>query len=240
LGRYNPVDVNRRTSGKETETRTRTGQEMGTIPVTGETTFPVIEEEARVGKRDVETGGVRINTYTREEPFEEQVNVRRERVDVERRPVDRPATDKDFESFKEGSMEMREKEERAFVEKESRVVEEVHVDKDVEEQTQTVRDTLRHTGVDVERLGPDFNRYETDYRDHFRTTYANMGHDYDYYRPGYAYGYQLASDDRYRGKSWSQIEQDARRDWERQGNRGAWDDFKDSIRHAWESAKRDR
>ena len=48
------------------------------------------EEQVRVGKREVGGGRVRVRSYVVERPVEEQVNLRQERVEVERRPVDRP------------------------------------------------------------------------------------------------------------------------------------------------------
>ena len=45
------------------------------------------EEELHVGKRDVNRGRVRIHSHVVEKPVEEQVTLRHETVDVERRPV---------------------------------------------------------------------------------------------------------------------------------------------------------
>src|SRR4051794_6001375 len=58
-----------------------------------ERVLPVVEEELQVGKRRVERGGVRVGTRVTEQPVEEQVRLREERARVERRPVDRPATE---------------------------------------------------------------------------------------------------------------------------------------------------
>ncbi len=53
--------------------------------------IPVYEEQLRVGKREVGRGSVRVRSYVVEQPVQEQVHLREERVHVERRPVDRPA-----------------------------------------------------------------------------------------------------------------------------------------------------
>jgi hypothetical protein len=80
--------------------------------------------------------------------------------------------------------------------------------------------------------------YDPYFREHFTTTYVNRGHNYDYYRPAYYYGYQLAGDDRYRDWSWEDLEPEARRDWEtRYRDQGAWEDFKDAVQHAWMRVK---
>ncbi|HEX8636581.1 MAG TPA: DUF2382 domain-containing protein, partial [Pyrinomonadaceae bacterium] len=57
--------------------------------VTGETVLPVIEDELRVGKREVEHGGVRVRSRVIEKPVEEHLRLREERVVVNRRPVNR-------------------------------------------------------------------------------------------------------------------------------------------------------
>lgn len=117
----------------------------------GETTTPVVEEELQVGKREVERGGVRVESRVEERPVTEEVHLREERVHVERRPVDRLVTNAD-EAFREGTLEVTERAEEAVVGKTARVVEEVVVGKQVEEHTETVHDTLRRTDVDVQEV----------------------------------------------------------------------------------------
>ncbi|HEX8282000.1 MAG TPA: YsnF/AvaK domain-containing protein [Pyrinomonadaceae bacterium] len=119
----------------------------------GEARIPVIEEELRVGKREVEGGGVRVRTRVVERPVEEVVRLREERVNVERRPVNRAITDADLNAFREGSFVLTERSEEAVVGKTARVVEEVAINKEVGERTETVRDTVRSTDVDVEQTG---------------------------------------------------------------------------------------
>jgi uncharacterized protein (TIGR02271 family) len=123
----------------------------------GETTIPVVEEELKVGKREVERGAVRVESKVTETPVEAEVNLREERVRVERRPVDRPVGSAD-NAFKEGTIELTERAEEAVVGKEARVVEEVVVGKEVAERTETVRDTVRRTDVDVKEVDTDKSR----------------------------------------------------------------------------------
>lgn len=115
-------------------------------------TAQVIEENLQVGKRVEQTGGARLRSRIVERPVEANVRLREEHVNVERRPVDRPATEADFAAFKEGDIEITESAERAVVGKEARVVEEVSLGKEVTEREETIRDTVRKTEVDVERL----------------------------------------------------------------------------------------
>jgi len=117
--------------------------------------IPIIEEELKVGKREVSRGGVRVRSYVEEAPVNEQVQLREEHVNVERRPVDRAlgAADLNGDPFQERSVELTETAEEAVVAKDARVVEEVVVSKNVEEREQKISDTVRHTKVDVEQLG---------------------------------------------------------------------------------------
>jgi len=107
------------------------------------------EEQLRVGKREVGRGTVRVRSYVVERPVEEQVNLRQERVEIERRPVDRPVEPGDA-VFREKVIEASERGEEAVVSKQARVVEEVGIRKDVETRTETVRDTVRRQEVEVE------------------------------------------------------------------------------------------
>ena len=118
----------------------------------GEMSVPIVEEQVNVGKREVEGGGVRVTTGVEERPVEEQVNLRDETVRVERRPVDRPASDADFGAVQEGTYEVRERDEVPMVQKQARVVEEVAINKQADERTETIRDTARRTDVDVEQI----------------------------------------------------------------------------------------
>ena len=118
----------------------------------GTEAIPVVEETLRVGKREVSGGRVRVRSYVVETPVEEQVTLRTEHVDVERRAVDRPVTDAD-RLFQDRTIEATETSEEAVIAKEARVKEEVVIRKDADQRTETVRDTVRRTEVEVDRDG---------------------------------------------------------------------------------------
>jgi uncharacterized protein (TIGR02271 family) len=127
------------------------GQERRAVESAGEeNAIPIIEEQLRVGKREVETGRVRLRSKIIEQPVEESLRLREEHVHVERQAVDRPATEAELGSFKESEIEITEHAEVPVVSKEARVVEEVKVGKEVEEREEIVREKLRRTQVDVE------------------------------------------------------------------------------------------
>jgi uncharacterized protein (TIGR02271 family) len=106
----------------------------------------------QVGKREVENGGVRVQSHIVETPVEERVTLREEHVKVERHPVNRDVTDADLANFKEGEIDITTSAEEAVVAKQARVVEEVEIGKQVSEGEETIRDTVRRTDVDVEEI----------------------------------------------------------------------------------------
>lgn len=116
----------------------------------GEQAIPVVEESIRVGKRVVDRGGVRIRSYVMEEPFEQDVTLHDERVNVERRPADRPVGALPEDAFRERTIEVTATGEEPVVQKDARVTEEVVVSKEARERTETVRDKTRKTEVEVE------------------------------------------------------------------------------------------
>lgn len=151
LDQHGAVDVDER-SAQYRNTSGTANNLTGTERAQGDVSIPVIEEQLQVGKREVETGGVRLRSRVIERPVEETLRLREEHVFVDRRSVDRAATDADFNSVREGQIELTEHSEVAVVGKEARVVEEVSIGKEVTERTETVRDTVRKTDVEVEEI----------------------------------------------------------------------------------------
>jgi uncharacterized protein (TIGR02271 family) len=115
-----------------------------------EEVIPIVQENLQVGKRDVNHGRVRVRSYVVETPVNEQVNLRRENVELERRPVDRAVTAADEALFRERTIEAVQHDEEAVVSKEARVTEEIALRKNVEQQTETISDSVRRTEVEVE------------------------------------------------------------------------------------------
>jgi len=115
----------------------------------GEQVLPEVEERLRIGKRQVNSGRVKVRSYVIETPVTEQVNLHTETVHVERRPVNRPVAPGD-DAFRERTIEATATSEEAVIAKEARVTGEVVVEKDAADRTKTVTDTVRSTRVEVE------------------------------------------------------------------------------------------
>jgi uncharacterized protein (TIGR02271 family) len=127
----------------------RSTPDVAATHLEGEEHIPIAEERLRVGKRMIDRGRVRVRSYVVETPVEEQVILRDETINVERVAVDRPVTDTD-RLFQERTVEVTETDEEAIVQKDTVVKEELVVRKDTEQHTETVRDTVRRTEVDIE------------------------------------------------------------------------------------------
>jgi len=216
-------------------TATGTKGAARTGSVEGQAVVPVVEEELHVGKRKVEKGGVRVETHVTETPVEEQVNLHSEHVEVERRPVNRPASQADAAAaMKECSIEVHESAEEAVVAKQARVIEEVVIRKEASDRTQTVRDTVKRTDVEVKEIdAPAFESLEKDYQTYHGESQARSGYSYEQSTPAYKYGYSLGRDSRY-ATDWTTTEPEARTMWEER-NPGTWEEFKDAVRRGWES-----
>ena len=156
IERHHPIDLDQRMEGWRSSGDTLTGMDAssatGAMPGTVETeeSIPLAEEELQIGKRAVQRGALRIHTYVTERPVEEQVTLREEQAYVDRRAVDRPAEAGEA-AFQERTIEVEEMGEEAVVSKQARVVEEVAVGKEQRARTETVRDTVRKTEVEVDR-----------------------------------------------------------------------------------------
>jgi len=263
MNRYNPVDVNDRYGGSSMTSDSSltgtsgmsSGQKQSSMGSTNrnldagdQVSFPIVEEELNVGKRTVDESVARVRSVVRETPVEEQVNLRDEHVTVERRPVDRPADSNDINAFRDQTIEVTERHEEPVVSKQARVTEEVVVGKQVDEHTETVRDTVRRTDVEIDHAATGrtgsmsgmtyrpYTDYETDFHTHYDTNYASSGYTFDQYTPAYRYGYTLATTDRYSDYGWDRLEPEAKRYWEER-NPNTWERFKDSIREAWDRVR---
>jgi len=117
-----------------------------------EQVIPLAEEQLEISKRTVNRSTTRIRRYVVEKPVEESVNLRTERVTVERRQPIEGAT-AGAGAFEERIVEVRETAEEPVVTKTARVVEEVVVGREARERTETVKDTVRREEVEVSKDG---------------------------------------------------------------------------------------
>jgi len=120
-----------------------------------EETVPVIEEELRVGTREVVRGGARVHAHVEDVPVQQDVELIEEHARVERRPASRLVPEAELAAgdlLRERVIEIAQMREEAVVSKQAFVREEVVVSKSVERRVERIDDTVRRTEVEVDRL----------------------------------------------------------------------------------------
>lgn len=105
------------------------------------------EEEVRVGKRAVETGEVVVGKHVETEHKQVPVNLKREEVVIERRPVNREAGATDI---RDDEIRVPLTEEEAVVDKRAVVKEELVIGKRVVEDQKTVDADVRREEFDID------------------------------------------------------------------------------------------
>ncbi len=248
LSKHGPIDLQFESEASTTESyatpaATPVATSRSTTAAQDSQAIPVVQEELQVGKRTIMRGGVRVYSRTVSQPVQESVRLQEEHVRVERTPVNREATAADLSNKGEQVFEVYEYAEEAVVGKRARVVEEIRVGKDTSERTETIRDNVRHTEVNVENLGTAVTTGATSgsaattdddyYRQHFNSTYGATGDTYETYAPAYRYGQTLAGDPRYAGRSFEDVEPQLRSEYSSRYPNSKWDQMKDSVRYGW-------
>lgn len=116
-----------------------------------QTTIPLHEEQVKVGKRQVEAGGVRLRKVIRTETVNQPVELQREEIVVERVPGKSGVAQ--GKAFEGEDVYIPLRREEAVVQKESRVREEVRVSKQARSDRHTVSERVRKEDVDIESTG---------------------------------------------------------------------------------------
>jgi hypothetical protein len=75
---------------------------------------------------------------------------------------------------------------------------------------------------------------DREFRDDSAARYAASGATYDSYAPAYQYGYNAASDPRFKGKSWGDAESNLETDYLRNNPNSTWDRMRGAVRYGWE------
>jgi uncharacterized protein (TIGR02271 family) len=125
--------------------------------IEAEERIPLIQEELRIGKREVLRGGARIHSFITEVPVQEQVELFSEETSVTRRPVNRRLTPEEVIEgglLRERVIEVTSMREEAVVSKEAFVREELVVTKSVQRRIEQINETVRRTEVETEELAP--------------------------------------------------------------------------------------
>jgi len=117
----------------------------------------------------------------------------------------------------------------------------VSLSKEVNERTERVSDTVRKSDVQVDDSRKGRSRSAksadpaADFRSDFTTRYGSQGDArFDDYEPAYRYGYDMASDPRYKGRRFDEVENDLRTDYASRYPNSTWERMKESVRYGWD------
>ncbi len=235
--RLKKLDVKERQYGPvvEKQGRARNAEEMRIV---------LMEETLTPVKQARQAGEVELNKVVREEQKEIPVTLRHEEVTIERHAVDRPADPSEIGDMADQTITVPVYEERAELQKQARVVEEVTVGKRAQEEQQTLTGTVRHEELEVNKTGNvvrgtgattgQWSQVMPQYRSHWEQSHANEGR-WEDVEPAYRYGYEMRNNPQYKGRSYNDAESDLQSGWNKSeyGAKTAWNKVSHSVKDAW-------
>lgn len=115
-----------------------------------ETRVRLNEEDVKIGKREVEYGGVRLRKIVRSETVNVPVELQREEIQIERSPASGATADSEA-TISEKDIFIPLRREEAVVEKTVRPREELRISKRRETSQENVREEVRREEVEIER-----------------------------------------------------------------------------------------
>jgi uncharacterized protein (TIGR02271 family) len=130
-----------------------------------EATLRLKAEEVKIGKREVEYGGVRLRKIVRTETVNQPVTLQREEIVVERVPVQGETARTGDANFTDEEIYIPLRREEAVVEKSVRATEEVHVGKRRETDQREISETVRREDVQIEKEGGAETNLKQDWRE---------------------------------------------------------------------------
>lgn len=120
-----------------------------------EASIPGMGHEYRTGNTTEGSSDLNTRNQYAEQPREESAQFREENVRREQNPMDSVASEKDLQSFREGTIELSERKEIPVVNKEARIVEEIRLQKETNVRDETIHENLRETRVDIDKMEGD-------------------------------------------------------------------------------------
>jgi uncharacterized protein (TIGR02271 family) len=134
------------------ETRTQTQAAAGQQAGREQASVTLREEELKVGKRQVEYGGVRLKKIVRTERVNQPVELKREEMVIERVPGS-GSIQAGGKAFEQEEIYIPLRREEAVVQKEAHVREQVRVSKRSETERQNISEQIRKEDVQIDRSG---------------------------------------------------------------------------------------
>jgi hypothetical protein len=76
---------------------------------------------------------------------------------------------------------------------------------------------------------------QEDFRKNFEDHYAGPGRDFEEFAPLYEYGFRMADDPDFRGRTFRDVEEELKDHYLRHHPHGEWDRVRDAILYGWET-----
>ncbi|MDP8924304.1 MAG: YsnF/AvaK domain-containing protein, partial [Chloroflexota bacterium] len=196
----------------------------------GAARVPLMEERLNVEKRPVNLGEVEVRKEVTSEQVNVPVELTRDEVHVRQEKVDeRPITGAEGTPFEEGTIRVPVRGEEAVAQKQAVVTGEVVIDRERTTECQNVTDTVRREVAGVEhdeglpvehRTGgvAHWDDIRATRRQNWEQRYGASGRRWQDVEPGHHYAHEMSNDQRYRGRSWAEVEPELRSgyaDWSR-------------------------
>lgn len=132
-----------------------------TTTTSGDTIIPLYEESLNVGKRQVDTGGVRVKKIVKTETVSQPVELRREEIVIEREPAGAATstaeTSQAFQQFQEGETVIRATREVPVIEKQVTSAGRIVVQRRSTGEQTNVQMQVRKEDIDVAKLDDSSN-----------------------------------------------------------------------------------
>ena len=141
-----------RTGQQQAETTPRARAERTPSATPEQATIQLSEEQLKIGKREVEVGGVRLRKVVRTEVVNQPVELRREEIVIERVPAEDAHSGRQ-RAFNEQEIYIPLRREEVVVEKETRLREEVRARKTTQADRREVSEQVRREDVEIEETG---------------------------------------------------------------------------------------
>lgn len=237
-------------------------QNAGRAKTADELRVQLREETLTPVKQATQAGEVQVQKVVHEKQEQVPVNLRHEEVVIERHAVDRPVNPNEVDDMTDQVISVPVYEERAELQKQARVTEEVTVGKRAQEEQQTLTGTTRHEHLEVNQTGnvqvtgntgttgqgqatgharttQQWSEVMPTYQQHWQQSHGTSGGSWEEAEPGYRYGYEMRNDPRYQGRSYNEVESDLRQGWGQSqgGAKTGWDKVSANVREAWNDMK---
>jgi len=147
--------------------------------------------------------------------------------------ADRPATEGDLKgAFEEGTIRVPVRGEEAFAHKETVVTGEVVIDKTRTTETEQITDTIRKEQVQVDE---NYDKARTAYQQAYSKRQPPATRRFEEVESHFRTGYDTATDKRYAGKSFEEVEPQLRQTSGASGD--AWEQIKREVREGFDHAR---